>query len=135
MSHDLNLCQFIGRLGKDPETRYTPDGTAVSTFPLAVGWKSRDKDGTEWVRCVSFGKLAEIVGQYLHKGKQCYVSGRLNTRKYQDKDGIDRYSTEVNLERMQLLGSKDDRDGPPTSKPAAASASAEYEDDGSDIPF
>ncbi len=135
MSHDLNLCQFIGRLGKDPETRYTPDGTAVSTFPLAVGWKSKDKDGTEWVRCVSFGKLAETVGQYLHKGKQCYVSGRLNTRKYQDKDGVDRYSTEVNLERMQLLGSKDGRDEAPASKPAASHASGADYDDGSDIPF
>jgi len=104
MSQDLNLCQFIGRLGKDPETRYSPSGEAVTNFSIAVGWKGKDKEGTEWVRCSTFGKLAEIAGEYLKKGKQCYVAGRMNTRKWTDKDGADRYSTEINVDRLQLLG-------------------------------
>lgn len=107
MSNDLNLCQFIGRLGRDPETRYTASGDAVTNFNLAMGWKSKDKEGTEWVRCNTFGKLAEIAGQYLKKGNQCYVAGRMSTRKWTDKDGQDKWVTEINVDRLQLLGSKD----------------------------
>lgn len=104
MSNDLNLCQFIGRAGRDAEVRYTAGGEAIANFSIAVGWKGKDKEGTEWVRCSAFGKLAEIVGEYVKKGKQVYVAGRMNTRKWQDKEGADRYSTEINVDRMQLLG-------------------------------
>lgn len=104
---DLNLCQFIGRLGRDPEVRYLPNGDAVTSFSLAVGWKTKDKEGTEWVRCSAFGKLAEICGQYLSKGKQVYVSGRMSIREY-EQDGVKKYSTEVRLEQMQMLGGKED---------------------------
>jgi single-strand DNA-binding protein len=103
MSNDLNLCQFIGRLGRDPETRYTAGGEAVTSFSLAVGWMGKDKEGVEWVRCVAFGKLAELAGQYLAKGKQCYVAGRFKTRKF-EKDGQDHYTTEVNADTIQFLG-------------------------------
>jgi single-strand DNA-binding protein len=109
MSNDLNRCEFIGRLGKDPDTRYSPDGSPVCNFSLAVGWKTKDKEGVEWVRIVVFGKLAEICGEYLKKGKQIYISGRMTTRKWTDKDtGADRYSTEVVADQMQMLGGNED---------------------------
>lgn len=108
MANDLNRCEFIGRLGRDPETRHSPDGTAVCNFSIACGWKTKDKEGTEWVRIVAFGKLAEICGQYLTKGKQIFVSGRMATRKWQDKDtGADRYSTEIVADQMQMLGGRE----------------------------
>jgi len=139
MATDLNLCQFIGRLGKDPETRYMTGGDAVVNFSVAVGWKSKEKEGTEWVRCTAFGKLAEICGQYLKKGSQVYVAGRMATRKWQDKDGQDRYTTEITLDRMQILGSRQDGEGAtaapekPAAKPAARqNAFDDFEDD---IPF
>lgn len=110
MANDLNLCQFIGRLGRDPDMRFTPDGKAVANFSIACGqsWKSKDgekQEKTEWVRCVAFGKLAEIIGEYLKKGSQVYVSGRMQTREY-EKDGTKRYTTEVVLDTMQMLGSR-----------------------------
>lgn len=109
MSNDLNRCEFIGRLGKDPDVRYSPDGSAVCNFSLAVGWKTKEKEGVEWVRIVIFGKLAQICADYLTKGKQVYVSGRMTTRKWTDKDsGQDRYSTEVVADQMQMLGGKGD---------------------------
>lgn len=114
MASDLNFCSFIGRLGKDPETRYLPSGEAVTNFSIACSqsWKDKEsgdkKEVTEWVRCSAFGKLAEIAGQYLKKGKQCYVSGRMTTRKWTDKDGVEKYSTEIKVDQLQLLGSKDD---------------------------
>jgi len=111
MSNDLNHCQFIGRLGKDPEVRYMANGDAVANLTLAVGWKSKDKDGTEWVKCTAYGKLAEICGQYLKKGSQAYVSGKFKTRKWTDKEGKDNYSTEINLEQMQMLGGKPEESG------------------------
>jgi single-strand DNA-binding protein len=104
---DLNQCQFIGRLGKDPEARFLTNGDAVTNFSIAVGWKTKEKEGTEWVRCVTYGKLAEIAGKYLAKGKQCYVSGRFKTRDYM-KDGVKTYATEINVDQLQLLGGKDD---------------------------
>jgi single-strand DNA-binding protein len=120
MANDLNRCEFIGRLGKDPEVRYSPDGSAVCNFSLAVGWKTKEKEGVEWVRIVAFGKLAEICGEYLTKGKQVYVSGRMTTRKWTDKDsGQDRYSTEVVADQMQMLGGKGDEvDREPSQRPA-----------------
>lgn len=138
MSNDLNQCNFIGRLGRDPETRYMASGDAVCNFPLAVGWKGKDKEGTEWVRCVAFGRLGEIAAQYLHKGKQCFVSGRMTTRKWTDKDGNDRYTTEIHVDRLQLLGGKSDGEDRPQRteqrqerKPAAP----DFDDIDDDIPF
>ena len=108
---DLNLCQFIGRLGKDPEIRYTQSGSAVASFSLAVGHKYKDKEHTEWVNVSVFGKLAEICGQYLTKGKQVYIAGRMQTEKWQDKNGQDRYTTKIICNQMQILGSKSDQTG------------------------
>ena len=106
MANDLNQCNFIGRLGRDPETRYTAGGDAVTNFSIAVGWKSKDKEGAEWVSIVSFGKLAEICGQYLKKGSQVFVSGRFKTEKYTDKEGVERYSTKITADQIQMLGPK-----------------------------
>lgn len=117
MSQDLNRWQGIGRLGKDTEVRYMPDGTAVANLSIACGQQWKDKntgekqEKTEWVRLVAFGRLAEVCGEFLKKGKQIYAEGRLQTRKWQDKDGKDRWSTEVVLDQMQMLGSKDDGAG------------------------
>jgi single-strand DNA-binding protein len=137
VANDLNRCEFIGRLGKDPETRHSPDGAAICNFSLAVGWKTSGKEGTEWVRIVAFGKLAEICGEYLTKGKQVYVSGRMTTRKWTDKDsGQDRYSTEIVADQLQMLGGKNDEsEQRPTSKPAARQVAPSTSDDLSDIPF
>lgn len=122
MSNDLNRCEFIGRLGKDPEVRYSPDGAAVCNFSLAVGWKTKEKEGVEWIRIVAFGKLAEICGEYLNKGKQVYVSGRMATRKWTDKDtGQDRYSTEIVADQMQMLGGKSEES---EERPASRTASS-----------
>jgi single-strand DNA-binding protein len=109
MAKDLNLCQFIGRLGKDVEMRYTSDGKAVANLSIACGESWKDKTGakqerTEWIRVVAFGKLAEIMGEYLSKGSQVYISGRMTTRKWQDQSGQDRYSTEIVADQLQMLG-------------------------------
>lgn len=140
MANDLNQCNFIGRLGADPESRYLSSGDAVCNFRIAVGWKGKEKEGAEWVPCTAYGKLAEICGEYLRKGSQVFVSGRFVTRKWQDKDGNDRYTSEINLDRMQMLGSKagSDTDRPaaqsrePASRPATAGGVADMADD---IPF
>ncbi len=108
--NDLNQCQFIGRLGKDPEQRFMPNGDAVTSFRIAVGWKGKDKEGAEWVSIETFGKLAEICHEYLRKGSQVFVSGRMKTDEY-EKDGIKRYSTKIVADRMQMLGSKGDNGG------------------------
>jgi single-strand DNA-binding protein len=107
MANDLNQCQFIGRLGKDPEQRFLPNGDAVVNFSLAVGWKGKDKEGCEWVNVVAFKKLAEIIAQYCTKGQQVYISGKMRTLKWQDKEGQDRYSTEIVADKMQMLGGGD----------------------------
>lgn len=112
MANDLNRCEFIGRLGRDVEIRYSPSGDAVANFSLAVGWKTKDKEGVEWVSIVAFGKLAEICGEYLSKGKQVYIAGRFNTQKYQDKEtGQDRYSTRIIADQLQMLGGREDGAG------------------------
>lgn len=108
MANDLNNCQFIGRLGADPETRYLPSGDPVVSFRIAVGWKTKEKEGAEWVSITAFGKLAEICGQYLNKGSQVFVQGRFKTDEY-EKNGEKRYSTKIVAEKMQMLGSKGDR--------------------------
>lgn len=107
MSNDLNQWQGIGRLGKEVEMRFTASGDAVANFSIACGWKTKDKEGAEWVSITAFGKLAEICGKYLQKGSQVYVSGSLRTEKYQDKtSGQDRYSTKIIADKMQMLGGK-----------------------------
>lgn len=124
----LNQCQFIGNVGRDPETRYTADSAAITTISIGCNWKSKDKEGTEWVRVVFYGKLAEIAGEYLRKGSKVYVQGRLTTRKWQDKEGNDKYTTEIVADQMLML-SKAESSGkaPPQKEPAAPA------DD--DIPF
>jgi single-strand DNA-binding protein len=101
---DLNLCSFIGRLGKAPETRVTPNGDAVTNFSIACGWKTKSKEGTEWVNISTFGKLAEICAQYLDKGSQVYVQGKMKTEKYEDKSGVTKYSTKIAADTVQFLG-------------------------------
>ena len=118
MSQSLNQCQFIGNLGADPETRETPNGMTVATLSLACSWKGKDgKEGTEWIRIVAFGKLAEIMREYLHKGDKAYVSGRMTTRKWQDQQGNDKYTTEIVADQMIMLGGKGG-DRPQSSQPA-----------------
>lgn len=107
----VNKVILVGNLGKDPESRFLPDGGAVCNFSIATTDKWKDKAGeqqerTEWHRIGTFGKLAEICGEYLKKGAQVYIEGRLQTRKWQDKEGNDRYTTEIVADRMQMLGSK-----------------------------
>ncbi len=100
---DLNQCSFIGRLGKAPETRVTPNGDAVTNFSIACGWKTKTKEGTEWVNISTFGKLAEICGQYLDKGSQVYVQGKMKTDKFEDKSGVTKYSTKISADTVQFL--------------------------------
>jgi len=104
--NDLNYCSFIGRIGADPEVKQLPSGDSVTNFKLAVGWKGKEKEGVEWISCVCFGKLAEICGQYLLKGKQVFVSGKLKNRMW-EKDGQKHYATDIVLDNMQMLGSKE----------------------------
>lgn len=136
--NDLNQCNFIGRLGDDPRTRDTTSGS-VCSFRIAVGWKSKEKDGTEWVSIVTFGKLAEICGQYLKKGSRVFVSGSFKTRKY-EKDGRDVYVTEISANHMQMLDGKPSGGGQHNpAKPAAEEGFSEpaFNDpfDDSRIPF
>lgn len=128
--NDLNHCIFIGRLGQDPDPRYLPNGDAATSFSIACGWKSKDKEGTEWIRISTFGKLAEICGQYLKKGSQVFVSGRLTTRKWKDKEGNERYSTEIVADKMQMLGPK-----PEGIKTDAADKRVHQTEDSDAIPF
>jgi len=114
MANDLNQANFIGRLGKDPEIRYTQSGQAAASFSIAVGskWKDKNtgqqKENTEWVNLVAFGKLAEIMGEYLRKGSQIFVTAKFRTRKWQDQSGADRYTSEFVVENMQMLDSRQD---------------------------
>ncbi len=106
----VNKIILIGNLGRDPEVRFSPTGTAVTNFSLATT-RTFKKEGekveeTEWHRIVAFGRTAEVCGEYLKKGSQCYIEGRLQTRKWDDKDGNKRQSTEIIVDRMQMLGGK-----------------------------
>lgn len=144
MANDLNLCQFIGRLGKDPEVRYTAGGQPVANFSIAVGksWKDKasgeKRESTEWINVVIWGKLAEICQQHLAKGSQVYLSGEWRTRKWQDKNGQDRYSTELYADKMQMLGGGSEK---PSERTAVASGGRRenglptFDDDDLDIPF
>jgi single-strand DNA-binding protein len=106
----VNKVIIVGNLGRDPEIRYMPSGDAIANIAVATSFKSKDrntgeqKELTEWHRISFFGRLAEIVGQYLKKGSSIYVEGRLQTRKYTDKDGVERYATDIIAEAMQMLG-------------------------------
>ena len=144
----------IGNLGKDPEVRYTAGGDPIANFSIACteSWKDKQtgekKEMTEWVRISVFGKLAEICGQYLKKGSQVYIEGSLRTRKWMDKDGVERYTTEIRCDDMKMLGSRPQGQGqqggndssdcgqsdyappPEKNKPKAS-----FDDLGDDIPF
>ena len=109
----VNKVILLGNLGRDPETRYTTGGDAVTNLNIATSEQWKDKNGekqerTEWHRVVLFGRQAEIAGEYLKKGRSVYIEGRLQTRKYTDKDGVEKYSTEIVGDRMQLIGSARD---------------------------
>jgi single-strand DNA-binding protein len=146
MARGVNKVILIGNLGADPETRYAPSGTAIANVRLATTDSRRDKETgeqierTEWHNVVFFSRLAEIVSEYLRKGSQVYVEGRLQTRKWQDRDGNDRYTTEIVADNMQMLGGRSG--GAPTAptergssrRPTAkAEPATEFEDD--EIPF
>lgn len=106
----VNKVIIVGNCGRDPEMRYMPSGDAIANLAVATSYKSKDKNTgeqkelTEWHRISFFGKLAEIVGQYVKKGSSIYVEGRLQTRKYTDKDGVEKYATDIVAEQMQMLG-------------------------------
>ncbi|MCX7164036.1 MAG: single-stranded DNA-binding protein [Betaproteobacteria bacterium] len=148
----VNKAIIVGNLGKDPETRYMPNGEAVCNITVATSerWKDKTtgekKEITEWHRVVFYRKLAEIAGQYLKKGSPVYIEGRIRTRKWQDKEGQDRYTTEIEANEMQMLGSREGMgDAPPrdsagsgaaANRPAAAQpAAGNFNDFEDDIPF
>lgn len=141
----LNKVHLIGNAGRDPEVRYSPSGTAVANLSLASSrsWKNKDgekQEETEWHRVVFYDKLAEIVGEYVKKGKTLYVEGRLKTRKWQDKEGRDIYTTEVIAEQMQLLGGREEaaappaRSAPPGRAPAKPVEKTAFDDMDDDLP-
>jgi single-strand DNA-binding protein len=150
MARGINKVILVGNLGADPETRYTASGAAVTNIRLATtdSWRDRQsgerQERTEWHRVVFFSRLAEIAGEYLRKGSQVYVEGRIQTRKWQDQSGQDRYTTEIVANEMQMLGGRaggmDDRppegggfrDSPPASS-GGGETEADFQDD--DIPF
>jgi len=111
----VNKAIIVGNLGKDPEVRYLPSGDAVANITVATSSKYKNKAGemveeTEWHRISFFGRLAEVVGEYLKKGSPVYVEGRIKTRKYTDKDGVEKYSTDIVASEMQMLGGKPNND-------------------------
>lgn len=155
----VNKCIFIGNLGRDPEIRYMPSGDAMANFSIACTDSFKSKSGekqerTEWVRIVMFGKQAEIAGEYLKKGSPVYIEGRLQTRKWQNKEGQDQYTTEIVADRMQMLGGRSGggnafevmesdetprqqtprQQAPAASKPAGGGGSG-FDDFEDDIPF
>ncbi len=151
MARGINKVILVGNLGKDPEVRYSPNGNAVANITLATSeqWKDRNsgeqQEKTEWHRVVFFNRLAEIVGEYLKKGSQVYVEGKLQTRKWQGQDGQDRYTTEIVASEMQMLGGRqgggDDSwsssrsaGGSKAAAPAAAPA-GDIGDFDDDVPF
>ncbi len=154
----VNKVILIGNLGRDPEIRYMPSGDALATLSLATTDTWKDKSGekqerTEWHRISMFGRLAEIAGEYLKKGSQVYIEGRIQTRKYTDKDGVEKYSTEIVANEMKMLGGRAggtaDMDSAPraassrpaspggggSSAPARAPAGSSFDDLEDDIPF
>lgn len=131
MAGGINKVILVGNLGQDPEIRYTADGRPIATFSIATSetWKDKNsgerREKTEWHRVVVFGKLAEICGQYLAKGRQVYIEGKLQTRKWQGQDGQDRYTTEIVVDQrgsMQMLGNREGGPGP--SRPASGGSNS-----------
>lgn len=104
----LNKALIIGRLGRDPEARATPSGLSTSKFSVATSFKSKGEEVVQWHNITAFDRLADVCNEYLRKGSLVYVEGRIQTRKYTDKDGIERYVTEIICERMQMLGGRED---------------------------
>jgi single-strand DNA-binding protein len=151
MARGVNKVILVGNLGNDPDMRYTAGGAAVANISIATAESWRDKESgeqqerTEWHRVVFFGRLAEIVGEYLRKGSQIYVEGRLQTRKWTDKEGQDRYTTEIVANEMQMLGGKSggsaNYESAPQSQPQKSNAPAPSsnptaaDDFDDDIPF
>lgn len=140
----VNKVILVGNLGADPETRYMPNGDAVANIRIATteSWKDKasgeKREITEWHRVVFYRGLAEIAGKYLKKGSTVYVEGRIRTRKWQDKEGQERYTTEIEANEMQMLGGKPSGDSAPSEKPqrnAQGAPRASIEDMDSDIPF
>ena len=155
----VNKVILVGNLGRDPEVRYSPDGAAICNVSIATTSNWNDKtsgerrEETEWHRVVFYNRLAEIAGEYLRKGRPVYVEGRLKTRKWQNKEGVDQYTTEVIADQMQMLGGRDGADGgsmgggaegaprpaaraPQAQRPAApAAGGANLADMDDDIPF
>mgnify|MGYP001373687790 FL=1 len=142
----VNKVVLVGHLGGDPETRFTASGAAVANFNLATNESWRDanseiQDKTEWHRCVMFGKSAELGGDLLKKGQLVYVEGKLQTRNWEDKDGVKRYTTEVLCEMFTMLGRKMDNEGGTQQAPSQASndssdsSSNSNDDDDDDLPF
>jgi single-strand DNA-binding protein len=156
----VNKVILIGNLGKDPEVRYAPSGSAICNVTLATSRQWKDKtsgekqEETEWHRVVFYDRLAEIAGEYLKKGRPVYVEGRLKTRKWTDKEGVEKYTTEIVADQMQLLGSREGAGGgdeagggqrsapaprPAAGRPAAGAAptksSTGFDDMDDDIPF
>jgi single-strand DNA-binding protein len=138
MSNGINKVIIVGNLGNDPDTKYTASGSAVTNLSLATSEKWKDKqtgenvEKTEWHRVVMFGKLAEIAGEYLRKGSKVYVEGKLQTRKWTDKEGQERYTTEIVANELQMLDSKPSGNAPAQQRPQKA---AEPEPLDGDIPF
>lgn len=149
MARGINKVILIGNLGKDPDIRYTAGGAAVANVTIATNesWKDKNtgemQEKTEWHNVVFFSRLAEIVGEYLKKGSQVYIEGRLQTRKWQDKSGNDRYTTEIVANEMQMLGGRSGSgmpesrpdSSPQQAAPSAPSAPASGNDFDDDIPF
>ena len=146
MARGLNKVMIIGNLGSDPEIKYMPSGDAAATLSIATSdsWKDKQTgeqvEKTEWHRAVAFGRLAEIMGEYLKKGSKVYVEGNLQTRKWQDKSGNERYTTEIKVREMQMLDGRSGAGGmggsaamPAASSPGSAPAMVAEVDD--DIPF
>lgn len=146
----VNKVILIGNLGREPEIRYTASSLAICNISIATTRRGKDSNGdkteeTEWTRVVAFERLAEIIGEYVKKGDPIYIEGRLRTRKWQDKEGKDQYTTEVVAEQMQMLGSRTEGGGTsrgsnterPAAKPAAKAAAsrASSEDFSDSIPF
>lgn len=112
----INKVILVGNVGKDPDIRYLASGDSVASFSLATTYRGKNGDVTEWHNCSAFGKTAEVIGKYVRRGSQLYVEGRLQTRKYQAKDGTDRYTTEIIVSQMQMLGGKGEQAGNQPSK-------------------
>jgi single-strand DNA-binding protein len=146
MARGINKVILVGNLGADPETRYMPSGSAVTNLSVATSesWKDKQtgeqKDRTEWHKVVMFDRLAEIAAEYLRKGSQVYIEGKLQTRKWQDRDGNDRWTTEVRASEMQMLGGRGGGGSAPMSSgqdsgPPSAPPQAGPDDFDDDIPF